>query len=61
MKTRFGGEKPAEIGLVGRHWDHEVKNRSRGAAKAEGMVAFFNTLLMKLFSNGNSSGSFTWR
>lgn len=45
MKTRFGGEKTAEIGFVGGHWRHEPKISPRGAVKAEGMVAIFNTLL----------------
>lgn len=44
MKTQFGGEKAAEIDFPGWNGRHEVKNRPRGAVKAEGMGTFFNTL-----------------
>jgi len=45
MKTRFSDEKVAEIEFPGWNGRHEVKNRPRGAGKAEGMAAIFNTLV----------------
>jgi type I restriction enzyme S subunit len=45
MKTRFGGEKTAEIGFPGWNWGHELKYWPRWPAKAEGIGAIFNTLL----------------
>lgn len=41
-----------EIGFPGWNWRHEVKNRPWGAVKAEGMGAFFNTLLLLLTGIG---------
>lgn len=45
MNNRFGGNKVAEMGLPGWNWGHEVKNQPWEALIAEGIGAFFNTLL----------------